>query len=187
MLRIILPPGPMIAPIFSGSILIMMMRGAWSDSSARGLSITANILFRIESRASCACISASRRTSCRTPLDLDVHLESGNALGRAGHLEIHVPQVVFHALDVGEDRVPVALQHQAHGDAGHRRMNGHTRVHEGQGAAADAGHGRRAVGRQDFRHQANGVGELLFRGDYRQERPLGPMRRGRSRDGRVRA
>ncbi len=28
MLRIILPPGPMTAPIFSGSILIMMMRGA---------------------------------------------------------------------------------------------------------------------------------------------------------------
>ena len=34
--RIFLPPGPISAPIFSGLILIRMMRGAKSDSSARG-------------------------------------------------------------------------------------------------------------------------------------------------------
>ena len=40
-------------------------------------------------------------------LDLDVHLERGDALGRAGDLEVHVAEVVFHAGDVGQDLVVV--------------------------------------------------------------------------------
>ena len=35
---IVLPPGPMSAPIFSGLILIVSIRGAYLLSSARGLS-----------------------------------------------------------------------------------------------------------------------------------------------------
>ena len=37
--------------------------------------------------------------------DLDVHLQSGDALLRAGDLEVHVAQVVLRALDVGQDLV----------------------------------------------------------------------------------
>src|SRR5690606_14045739 len=35
-------------------------------------------------------------------LDLDVHLQRGNALGGTGHLEVHVAEVVFVTEDVGE-------------------------------------------------------------------------------------
>ena len=41
-------------------------------------------------------------------LDLDVHLQSGDALVGAGHLEVHVAQVVFHPGDVGQHDVVVA-------------------------------------------------------------------------------
>ena len=43
MLRMVLPPGPMSLPIFSGSILTVMMRGAYLLMSARGVGITASI------------------------------------------------------------------------------------------------------------------------------------------------
>ena len=43
----------------------------------------------------------------RNALDLDVHLQGGDALSRAGDLEVHVAQVIFHALDVGEDGMAV--------------------------------------------------------------------------------
>src|SRR5713101_7530128 len=49
----------------------------------------------------------------RDPLDLDVHLQRRDALGGAADLEVHVAVVVLEALDVGEDRVPVARGHQA--------------------------------------------------------------------------
>src|SRR5882762_7627883 len=39
--------------------------------------------------------------------DLDVHLDGGDALRGAAHLEVHVAQVVLVAEDVGEDRDPV--------------------------------------------------------------------------------
>ena len=108
-----------------------------------------------------------------TPCDLDVHLQSGDALVGAGHLEVHVAQVVFHAGDVGEHHVVVALFDEAHGDAGHRAGDRHAGVHQGEGGGADAGHGAGTVGFQGLRDQADGVGELLFIGDDRDERPLG--------------
>ena len=74
--------------------------------------------------------------------DLDVHLEGGDSLIGAGDLEVHVAHEVFLAGDVGEDGVVVVVAHdQAHGDAGDGRGEGHTGVHKGEGAAADAGHG----------------------------------------------
>ncbi len=80
------------------------------------------------------------------PLELDIHLHGGDATPGAGHLEVHVPQVVLHPQDVGEDDVFVPLLDQAHGDAGHGGFDGHAGVHQGQGGAADRGHGGRAVG-----------------------------------------
>ena len=45
--RIVLPPGPMSRPIFSGSIWIVWMRGAYLLRLARGAGMTASILRRI--------------------------------------------------------------------------------------------------------------------------------------------
>ena len=67
-----------------------------------------------------------------TPFDLDVHLQRGDAIARARDLEIHVAEVVLIAEDVGEHLVAAALEHQAHGDACHRRLDRHARVHERQ-------------------------------------------------------
>src|SRR3954462_10599453 len=47
--------------------------------------------------------------------DLDVHLQGGDAPLGAGHLEVHVAEMVLHAGDVGQDDVVVALLDQAHG------------------------------------------------------------------------
>ena len=68
-----------------------------------------------------ACSSASRMICGGDAADLDVHLQGGDALARAGHLEVHVAVMVFGAGDVGQDGVLLAFLHQAHGDAGHRR------------------------------------------------------------------
>ena len=106
--------------------------------------------------------------------DLDVHLEGGDALGGAGDLEVHVAHEVFLAGDVGEDGVLAVVAHdQAHGDAGDGGGEGHARVHEGEGAAADAGHGGRAIGGEHLADEAEGVGELRLGRDDGQQGALG--------------
>ena len=59
----------------------------------------------------------------------------------AGDLEVHVAVVVFLAGDVGQDDELVAVADEAHGHARHRGLQLDAGVHEGQGAAADGGHG----------------------------------------------
>jgi hypothetical protein len=54
-------------------------------------------------------------------VDLDVHLQRGDAVGGAGHLEVHVAEVILVTQDVGEHREALAFLDQAHGDAGNRR------------------------------------------------------------------
>ena len=60
--------------------------------------------------------------------DLEVHLQGRHANLRAGHLEVHVAQMVLVAEDVGEHGEAVVLLDQAHGDAGHRSWQGNARV-----------------------------------------------------------
>ena len=103
--------------------------------------------------------------------NLDVHLDGGDAVHRASDLEVHVAQEVFQALNVGQDSHLARLHvlNQAHRDARDRRVNRHARVHQGQGGTAHGRHGGRAVGGQDFAHQAHCVGELFLRGDDGQQ------------------
>ena len=65
-------------------------------------------------------------------LDLDVHLQRGDAGGGAGDLEVHVAEVVFVAQDVGEHGEAVAFPDQAHGDAGHVGLEGDAGIHQRQ-------------------------------------------------------
>src|SRR5690348_10196045 len=108
----------------------------------------------------------------RDARDLDVHLERGDALPRAGDLEVHVAQVVLRALDVGEDDVVVALLHEAHRDAADRRLDRHAGVHERQRRAAHRAHRRRAVRLERLGDDADRVRELVRARDDRLERPL---------------
>ena len=95
-------------------------------------------------------------------LDLDVHLKRGHAAGRAGHLEVHVAEVVLVTEDVGQHREAVAFLDQAHGDAGHVRLQRHAGVQHGQAAAADRSHRRGAVALGDLGDHAQRVGELVL-------------------------
>jgi hypothetical protein len=52
--------------------------------------------------------------------DLDVHLQRGDALLGARHLEVHVAEMVLVAQDIGQHGVAAVLLDQAHGDAGAR-------------------------------------------------------------------
>ena len=88
-----------------------------------------------------------------------------------GDLEVHVAVVVFLAGDVRQDREAVAVGDEAHGDAGHGRLDRHARVHEGEGSAADRRHGRGAVGLEDVGHDAYGVGEDVVARQHGGERP----------------
>ena len=60
----------MTLPIWSTSIWIDEIRGAYSDSSEAGSSMTSAILPRMNVRPSLACASASRRMSKVTPVIL---------------------------------------------------------------------------------------------------------------------
>ena len=78
---------------------------------------------------------------------LQVHLDGGDALLGAGHLEVHLAVEVLHALDVDEGgEGAVVVLDQAAGDAGHGGLDGHAGVHQRQGGAADGALGGGAVG-----------------------------------------
>src|SRR5690606_28795345 len=91
--------------------------------------------------------------------DLDVHLDRGDPVGGTADLEVHVAEVILVTQDVREDGDLVALLDEHHGDAGDGRLDGHARVHEGEGGAADGGHRRGAVGLGDVRGDARHIRE----------------------------
>ena len=63
--------------------------------------------------------------------------------GGAGDLEIHVAEVVLVALDVGEqDEFVARFLDEADRNAGHRLLDRHAGVHQGERSAADRGHRR---------------------------------------------
>ncbi len=93
----------------------------------------------------------------------------------AGHLEVHVAEVVFGAQDVGEDRVLLAFLDEPHRHAGHGGAHRDAGVEQGERPAADRRHGRRPVRLQDVGDDADGVGELLERRQHGLQRALGEV------------
>src|SRR6266700_7508611 len=106
--------------------------------------------------------------------DLDVHLERGDAVTRAGDLEVHIAIVVFSAGDVREDGILVVVTHdEAHGDTSAGGLHRDTGIHQGERAAADSGHRRGTIGFQDVGNEAQGVREVRFGGKQIHERAFG--------------
>ena len=105
--------------------------------------------------------------------DLDVHLQGGDPVPRAGHLEVHVTEVILGTLDVGEDDVVVTLFHEAHRDTRDGRRDRHACVHQRERRAAHRAHRRRAVRLERLRDEADRVREVL---DGRDDRLEGPLR-----------
>ena len=107
-------------------------------------------------------------------LDLDVHLEGGDALGRVpATLKSMSPKASsMPAMSVSTwKRSSPLIRPMATPATG--ALMGTPRVHQGEGAAADAGHGGAAVAGEHLGDQADGVGELLLVGDDGQEGALG--------------
>ena len=103
----------------------------------------------------------------------DVHLQRGYAFSRASDLEIHVAEVVFQALNVGQHfETAIFARDQAHRHARHRSLDRHSSVHQRQRRTTHRGHRGRAVGCQHFGNQAHGVGEFVFFGQHRHQRPF---------------
>ncbi len=97
------------------------------------------------------------------PGHFDVHLQRGNSRPRTGHLEIHVPVVVFRARDVRQDGVPVALaHHQSHRDPGAGRLDRHARIHQRERSAAHRGHRRRSVRFQNVGNEPHRVRKICI-------------------------
>ena len=107
--------------------------------------------------------------------DLNIHLDSRNALHRTGDLEVHIAESVFHALNIRQNREVVALRNQAHSHAGYGSFDGNAGIHERQGTAAYAAHGAGAVRFEDFRHDADCVGEIFFLRQYLYQRPFSQL------------
>ena len=63
-------------------------------------------------------------------VDLDVHLQRGDALLRPADLEVHVAGMVLVSEDVGENDHPVPLFQQPHRDPGHRIPDRDPGIHQ---------------------------------------------------------
>src|SRR3546814_16758577 len=75
-----------------------------------------------------------------------------------------VAQVVLIAENVGQHSEIVAFLDEAHGDARHRPLQRHARIHQRWRGAADGRHQRGTVGRGDLGDHSDGVGDVSLAG-----------------------
>src|SRR5450432_2263140 len=82
---------------------------------------------------------------------LEIKLKTSDAVLRPAKFEIHVPEMIFGADDVGQEVVAlqiaalVVLGHESDGNTGDRRLDGNARVHQREHAGANARHRGRAI------------------------------------------
>ena len=93
------------------------MRGANGEAHRAGRAIVSLSLSMMKSRDFLACFIASRMMSIVMPSTLMSIWIAVMPVDGARDLEVHLAERVFEALDVGEDRVLLALEDQAHRDA----------------------------------------------------------------------
>jgi hypothetical protein len=93
--------------------------------------------------------------------NLDVHLQRGDATGGAGHLEVHVAEVVLVTENIRQHREAVALFDQAHRDTRDVVFQRHAGIHQRQAAAAHRRHRAGTVGFGDFRNQTDRISKLI--------------------------
>ena len=92
-----------------------------------------------------------------------VQLDSCNALGRTGDLEVHVAVKIFLAGDVcQQDVLVVIVGHHSDADPGHRGLYRHAGIHQSQRRAANSRLRGRSVGFEHVGHHADGVWEVFI-------------------------
>ena len=87
-----LPPGPMSAPIFSGLILTVTMRGAYLLISVRGVGEGLGHLGQDVQARDAGLLDRLGHEAVRDAAQLEVELEAGDALLGAGDLAVHVAE-----------------------------------------------------------------------------------------------
>ena len=105
--------------------------------------------------------------------DLDVHLDSGDAVFGSGNLEIHIAEVVFVSQNVRENRETIAFFDEAHRDTRDWLHEGSSCIHQGHRSCAHRAHRRRTVRLEGFAHDPDGVRELVVPGHHRMDRAFG--------------
>ena len=151
------------------------MRGANSPSSARRFGQRIGHLAEDVQAAVLGLAERDLHDLLGDAVDLDVHLQGGDAADRAGDLEVHVAEVIFVTQDVGEHREALAFLDQAHGDAGDRLAERNAGIHQRQRGAADGRHRGRAVGLGDLGDDAQRVGEGFGRRQHRADGAPGEL------------
>ena len=89
--RIILPPGPISRPIFSGSMRVRRGAGPGAEISGRGRLMSVSMVRRISIRASRAWMSVFLHDLFVDAVDLEIQLDAGDAVLRAGDLKSMSP------------------------------------------------------------------------------------------------
>src|SRR5882724_7055304 len=97
----------------------------------------------------------------RDALDLDVHLQGGDALAGTGHFEVHVAVVIFGASDVSENGVSIAFLDEAHGNTCDGSLEGDASIHERNRGTANGCHRGRRVRFKNVGDDAHGVGPFF--------------------------
>ncbi len=110
----------------------------------------------------------------RQAMNLDVHLDSRNAVMRTCHLKVHVAEKVFQPLDVCQHEVIIIRipGHQAAGNSGNHLLNRYARSHQRHTRCTCGCHGCRAVGLKCLRYGADCIGKFLLGRKHRQQRAL---------------
>ena len=106
-------------------------------------------------------------------LNLDVHLQSSDTVRGTRNFKVHIAEVILITQNIGQNRELVAFLDQTHGDTGHRRLDGHARVHQRQAGTTDRRHRAGTVGFSDLRYRTDGVREFFHGGHNRCHTTLG--------------
>ena len=104
-------------------------------------------------------------------MDLDVHLDRGDTVFGAGHLEVHVAEEIFQALDIGEeDEIIVCLAgNKTAADACDGLLDGDACCHKGHAGRAGRSHGSGTVGFEGLGDRTDRIRELIDGRQYGHE------------------
>ena len=75
--------------------------------------------------------------------------------------------MIFHALDVRQDGVLIALFNQAHGNPRNRLLDRNTSIHQGKRTTAHTRHRSATIGTHHLTDEADGIREFFFIRNHR--------------------
>ena len=107
-------------------------------------------------------------------VDLDIHLNGGNAVMGSGHLEVHVAEEVFQTLDIGQqDKIVIGIaRHQTAGNTCNLLLDRNAGCHQCHAACAGRSHGGGTVGFEGLGDRTDGIRELFHARKDRQKGSL---------------